>query len=148
LQTELTDIASRAREKEGRPNAEKTIIILGAGYAGLFLSLNLESYIGTRNDDCRIVLIDKNSYHQLLQEIHFVAAGARTEEQVKIPIPAMLYGKKIQFIQATVSQIQLEEHRVVYNDANESQDCIAYDYLVIALGASTRYFDIPGAEEF
>jgi NADH dehydrogenase len=93
-------------------------------------------------------LIDKNPYHQLLQEIHFVAAGARTEQQVQISIPAMLAGKNIQFIRATIKQIQIEERRVIYDDANGNSGFIDYDYLVVALGASTRYFDIPGAEEF
>ena len=146
LRGELTDITNQADGK-GQPSDNKTIVILGAGYAGLFLSLNLESYIGSRKD-CKIILIDKNPYHQLLQEIHFVAAGARTEQQVQISIPAMLSGRKIQFVQAIVKQILIEDRKIVYEDANGSSGLIGYDYLVVALGASTRYFDIPGAEEF
>ena len=112
---EVTDATNRGDGKEQIDR--KTIIILGAGYAGLFLSLNLESYVGSRKD-CKIILMDKNPHHQLLQEIHFVAAGSRTEQQVQISIPAMLAGKNIQFIQATVKQIQIEEHRVDYEDTN------------------------------
>ena len=123
---EVTDATNRGDGKEQIDR--KTIIILGAGYAGLFLSLNLESYVGSRKD-CKIILMDKNPYHQLLQEIHFVAAGSRTEQQVQISIPAMLAGKNIQFIQATVKQIQIEEHRVDYEDTNGNSGFIGYDYL-------------------
>src|SRR4029078_6695623 len=105
---EVTDATNRGDGKEQIDR--KTIIVLGAGYAGLFLSLNLESYIGSRKD-CKIILIDKNPYHQLLQDIHFVAAGARTEQQVQISIPAMLSGRNIQFVQAIVKQIQVKNRR-------------------------------------
>ncbi len=130
--------------------AKKTLLILGAGYAGLFLSLNLETYLAKRSD-CNIVLVDKNPYHQLLQEIHFVAAGARTPQQVQISIPAMLKDKKIEFIQATVNQIFLAERKVLLSPTGGgdlSTIAIPYDYLVVALGASTRYFDIAGAEQY
>ncbi len=137
------------REKQDSARqSQKTILILGAGYAGLFLSLNLENYLAKRND-CNIILVDKNPYHQLLQEIHFVAAGFRTPQQVQISIPAMLNGKRIQFIQATVKQIQLEQHKVLLHTAADSNTTsLQYDYLVVALGASTRYFDIAGAEQY
>jgi NADH:quinone reductase (non-electrogenic) len=139
------NINDRGDEKEQLDN--KTVVILGAGYAGLFLSLNLESYVGSLKD-CKIILIDKNPFHQLLQEIHLVAAGARTEQEVKISIPAMLAGKNIQFIQGTIKQIRIEDRMVVYDDVDGISEFIGYDYLVVALGASTRYFDIPGAEQF
>jgi NADH dehydrogenase len=135
------------RELATIKQARKTILILGAGYAGLFLSLNLETYLARRSD-CNIVLVDKNPYHQLLQEIHFVAAGARTPQQVQISIPAMLKDKKIQFIQAKVKQILLNERKVLLAPPDDASiTAISYDYLVVALGASTRYFDIAGAEQ-
>lgn len=135
------------RELATIKQARKTILILGAGYAGLFLSLNLETYLARRSD-CNIVLVDKNPYHQLLQEIHFVAAGARTPQQVQISIPAMLKDKKIQFVQATVKQILLNERKVLLAPPDDASiTAIPYDYLVVALGASTRYFDIAGAEQ-
>ena len=59
------------------------IVVLGAGYAGIFLCTNLSSKL---KDIAEIILIDRNDYHQLMQEIHLVASGFRTSEQLKITI--------------------------------------------------------------
>ena len=40
-----------------------------------------------------------------MQEIHLVASGFRTAEQLKIPISSLIYGKKIKFIQSNVKKI-------------------------------------------
>jgi NADH dehydrogenase len=142
---------------------KKTIVILGAGYAGLFLSLNLEHYLNNQHKEYEIILVDKNPYHQLLQEIHFVAAGLRSPKEVQISIPVMISNKKmIKFVQAIVKEIELDQQNVIIETSRDKEDrkeeknnnhirktiSIEYDYLVVALGAKTRYFDIPGAEEF
>ena len=56
------------------------IVILGAGYAGIFLCTNLSSKL---KDTSEIILIDRNDYHQLMQEIHLVASGFRTDRAIK-----------------------------------------------------------------
>ncbi|MFL6470563.1 MAG: NAD(P)-binding protein [Nitrososphaeraceae archaeon] len=48
------------------------IIILGAGYAGIFAAANLCKHSGIK-----VTLIDKNPYHQLLQQTHTVASGIK-----------------------------------------------------------------------
>jgi len=71
------------------------IVVVGAGYAGIFLCTNLASKL---KNIAEITLIDRNNYHQLMQEIHLVASGFRTSEQLKIPIPSLIYGKKNKFL--------------------------------------------------
>jgi NADH:ubiquinone reductase (H+-translocating) len=51
------------------------IIILGAGYAGIFAAANICKHTGIK-----IRLVDKNPYHQLLQQIHTVAAGIKNQK--------------------------------------------------------------------
>ncbi|MEJ7640998.1 MAG: FAD-dependent oxidoreductase [Candidatus Nitrosocosmicus sp.] len=104
------------------------IVIIGAGYAGVFLSTNLSSKL---KDLAEIILIDRNSYHQLMQEIHLVASGFRTEDQLKIPISSLIQGKKIKFIQSNVKKI-LPDKKTVMLDSEE----IKYDELIICLGSS------------
>ena len=97
------------------------IVILGAGYAGMFLAINLyqslkEMSKGDRKGknssaDVEIILIDRNSYHQLLQEIHLVAAGYRTAEQISIPVTSLIYSTEIRFIQSNVNEIRAGEHK-------------------------------------
>ena len=76
-------VKSKLHEYTMIANKPFRIVILGAGYAGMFLAINLyqtskEESTGERNgkdspDDVEIILVDRNPYHQLLQEIHLVA---------------------------------------------------------------------------
>lgn len=120
---------------------KKKIVILGAGYAGIFLSTNLSSKLN--KDQVEIILIDRNDYHQLMQEIHLVAAGFRTSEQVKIPITSLIEGKNVTFIQSNINKIMPNKNSILLN----SQE-ITYDELIICLGSSTKYFNIPGADKY
>jgi NADH:quinone reductase (non-electrogenic) len=120
--------------------SNKRIIILGAGYGGIFLATNLARYMNEKIGE--VILVDRNPYHQLLQEIHLVAAGFRTANDVKIPILQLIEGMNIKFIQSTVKQIKPDTNLVVLESTK-----IHYDILIICLGASTKYFNIKGAEE-
>ena len=121
--------------------SKKRIVILGAGYAGIFLATNISR--STNGNIGEVVLVDKNPYHQLLQEIHLVAAGFRTVNEVKIPILTLMEGMNIKFIQSTVKQIRPDKNLVML-ELNE----ISYDILIICLGASTKYFNVRGAIEY
>ena len=121
--------------------SKKRIVILGAGYAGIFLATNISR--STNGNIGEVVLVDKNPYHQLLQEIHLVAAGFRTANEVKIPILTLIEGMNIKFIQSTVKQIRPDKNLVMLELSE-----ISYDILIICLGASTKYFNVRGAIEY
>ena len=58
----------------------KNIVILGGGYAGIIATANL---INKRGDVKIIVIdknLDKNPYHQLLQQIHLIPANIKIPE--------------------------------------------------------------------
>ena len=126
------------------------IVILGAGYAGMFLAINLYQSLKemSKGDSkgqnssavAEIILIDRNSFHQLLQEIHLVAAGYRTAEQISIPITSLINRTEIRFIQSNVKEIHAGENKVILDGS-----VIDYDLVVICLGSTTKYFDIEGA---
>jgi len=120
--------------------SKKRIVILGAGYAGIFLATNISRSLNENIGE--VLLVDKNPYHQLLQEIHLVAAGFRTVNEVKIPILTLIEGMNIKFIQSTVKQIRPDKNLVVLELSE-----ISYDILIICLGASTKYFNVRGAIE-
>ena len=120
---------------------KKKIVILGAGYAGIFLSTNLSSKLDKNSTE--IILIDRNNYHQLMQEIHLVASGYRTAEQLKIPISSLIQGKNIIFIQDDIEKI-VPDKSTIFLKSGE----IKYDELIVCLGSSTKYFNIPGADTY
>ena len=120
--------------------SKKRIVILGAGYAGIFLATNIARSVAEKSGE--VILIDRNPYHQLLQEIHLVAAGFRTADEVKIPILTLIDRMNIKFIQSVVKQIMPVKNLVVLESTE-----INYDLLIVCLGASTKYFNIKGARE-
>src|ERR1044072_4565804 len=124
--------------KLSRPN--KSIVILGAGYGGIFFATNVARHI--KEKTWEVILIDRNPYHQLLQEIHLVAAGFRTADEVKIPILTLIDRTNIKFIRSAVKQIMPDKNLVVLEPTE-----INYDLLIVCLGASTKYFNIKGARE-
>ena len=120
--------------------SKKRIVILGAGYGGIFLATNIARYVTEKSGE--VILVDRNHYHQLLQEIHLVAAGFRTANEVKIPILTLIDRMNIKFIQSAVKQIMPDKNLVVLESTE-----INYDLLIVCLGASTKYFNIKGARE-
>ena len=120
---------------------KKRIVILGAGYAGIFLSTNLSSKLDKNTTE--IILIDRNNYHQLMQEIHLVASGYRTAEQLKIPISSLIQGKNIIFIQEDIEKIVPDKNAIILKSGE-----LKYDELIVCLGSSTKYFNIPGADTY
>jgi NADH:ubiquinone reductase (H+-translocating) len=120
------------------------IVILGAGYAGIFAAANL-----CKRSGIKVTLIDKNPYHQLLQQIHTVAAGIKKQEEITFSIKE-LFDDELTFVQGSVECIDLI-NKIVHVDklGDDSGNAnIKYDYLVIALGSSNYYYDISGAKEY
>ena len=63
---------------------------------------------------------------------------------MRIPILDLIKDTNIQFIQSVVKMVNSDEKKVIL----ENSDYIDYDYLVVALGASTKFFNIQGAMEY
>ena len=76
-------------------------------------SFFVQIFLLNLKDISEIILIDRNDYHQLMQEIHLVASGFRTAEQLKIPISSLIYGKKIKFIQSNVKKILPDKRTII-----------------------------------
>ena len=126
---------------------KKKVLILGAGYGGVFAA----AYLCKEKDYYDITLIDQNSHLELIQQISYIVLGSKDAGDVTVRIDDLFrneIGKgRLEFVEALVKSIDLDNKTVkVSNNGNTSQDH-RYDYLIIALGSETEYFDIPGAKE-
>jgi NADH dehydrogenase len=117
------------------------IVILGAGYGGLYIALKLERLLKNRKD-CEILLIDQNDYHQLKTELYDVAAERKTFKDITVPLQTLLKHKRINFMHAEVTRIDFIQKTVT-----TTQGTVRCDKLVIALGSETEFFGIPGLRE-
>jgi NADH dehydrogenase len=125
---------------------KKRVMVLGAGYGGIFAAANL-----CKHELFDITIVDKNSRHQLLQQIHFVVSGIKEPEDIAIPVEELFGNQKrndtLSAIRGTVESIDLLSKTVNIKNGRGNIDALNYDSVIIALGAETQYFGVDGAEE-
>lgn len=121
--------------------AAKQIVILGAGYAGLRLALRLDALLPPGGAQ-RLVIVDRNPYHQLVVLLHQAAAASIPLAAAAVPIPPLLADRPIQFMAAAVLGLDFAR-RAVHTERGE----LPYDILAIALGSEPACSDIPGLRE-
>ncbi len=119
---------------------KKTIVIAGGGYAGVLTAKKL--YKKLCRHDVKIIVIDRNSYHTMLTELHEVAAGRVEPSSVIIPYEKIFNHRDIEFIKDTVLSADTNTKKIKYQNGE-----IEYDYLVVCTGSKPGYFGIPGAEK-
>ncbi len=120
----------------------KKIVILGGGYAGIYGAKKLIKAF-KKDGDISITLIDKNSYHTLMTELHEVAGNRVGEGCVKISYDRIFSGKKIEIIQDEILNVDREKRELV----SASGNTYSYDYLMMGIGAEPTDFGIPGVME-
>lgn len=119
------------------------IVILGAGYAGLRVALDLDKMLGELRLPAEIDLVDQNPYHQLIQLLHLTATTGTVDSRVVIDLKQILSSNRIRFVRGQVRAITPLARTVTLANGQT----LDYDRLVITLGAETNYYNIPGARE-
>lgn len=116
----------------------KKIIIIGAGFAGLRLSQDLE------NTNYEVLLLDKNNYHQFQPLMYQVATARLEPASISFPLRKVFqHSKNVRIRIADVLSIDTNNQVV-----NTSISNFEYDYLVIAFGCTTNYFGNKTIEKF
>jgi len=116
------------------------VVILGAGYGGLLTTIRLQKLVGVNEVD--ITLVNKNDYHYETTWLHEASAGTMHHDKVRYDIEPLLNRNKVNFIQETVTKVDLENQTVELTGQS-----ISYDYLVFALGGEPETFGIKGLKE-
>ncbi|MBF0708928.1 NAD(P)/FAD-dependent oxidoreductase [Alkalihalobacillus hwajinpoensis] len=119
----------------------KQIVILGAGYGGLLSALSVRQYLN--ESEATVTLINKTPTHQIITELHRLAAGNISTEAAALPLDKLLKGNDINLKVASVDSFSVDNKEVKLSDGST----LSYDALVVALGSKTAYFGIPGLEE-
>ncbi len=116
------------------PNTgQKRLIIVGGGFAGIELAEKL------KHSDIQIVLIDKHNYHTFQPLLYQVATGGLEPGSIAYPLRRALRSvPNAIFRMAEVKKINPDK-----NEVDTSIGVIEYDYLVLATGSNTNYFNLP-----
>lgn len=120
----------------------KKIVILGAGYAGIETAKLIEKKL-RRRDDVEITVIDKNSYHTLMTELHEVAGWRTEEDSVRINLDKIFSGRKINLKRDLINEIDFEK-RILKSESQTYE----YDYLVLGTGSQPEFYGIKGIKEY
>ena len=119
----------------------KRVLILGAGFAGLYTALHLERTLGSE-PPADVTLVDRNHFHLFSPLLHEAASGVIHPGLIMTPIRRILRGKRIDFLRARVEGIDLEA-RIVTMCCLE----VSYDILVIGLGSVTNFHGLESVRE-
>jgi len=114
------------------------VLILGGGFAGLGAARKL------RKADVDVVLVDARDYHTFQPMVYQLATGLIGTEAVAHPLRD-IFDEQANVVvhQATVEGVDLEGREVRFSDMPP----LAYDYLVLGLGAQVEFFGVDGAPE-
>jgi NADH dehydrogenase len=118
--------------------AEPSVLVLGAGFAGIGAARKLHKA------PVRVQLVDRHDYHTFQPLLYQVATDVLDPETVGHPVRGFVDKQpNLHFAMASVASIDLDARTVSFDDW-ETQ---SYDYLVVGLGAKVNYRGTPGAAE-
>jgi NADH dehydrogenase len=114
------------------------VVVLGGGFAGLGAARAL------KKDDVDVVLIDKHDYHTFQPLLYQVATDLLETSAVGHPLRDLFDEQaNVAVHVAGVTGIDLATREVQF----DGLEPLAYDYLVLAVGAKVNFFGTDGAEE-
>ena len=129
------------------------IVILGAGFGGMYVARYLKHL--AKNGDIDLTIVNETNYFLFTPLLHEVATGALAPASVAEPIREIFAHSGVKIVQGTVEVIDRATKTVhILGDINSEETHhrpshdIKYDFLVIATGSATNYYNIPGADIF
>jgi NADH dehydrogenase len=133
------------------------IIIVGGGAGGLELATRLGdrySARGARPARALITLVDRNPTHIWKPLLHEVAAGSMDPFTQELEYAAQARWHGFEFQQGALVGLDRAAKRITLGPINDSdgeellpQRVLEYDTLVIAIGSTTHFFGVKGAQE-
>jgi NADH dehydrogenase len=120
----------------------KRVLILGSGFGGLYTALHLEKKL-RRASNIEMTLINRENFFLFTPMLHEVAAGDLDVTHIVNPVRKLL--RRSHFFNGDIKAINLTERRVIATHADDNHDHeLRYDYLVLALGSVTNFYNLPG----
>jgi NADH dehydrogenase len=112
------------------PALGKRIVVVGGGFAGIEFAKKISTKY------YQVVLLDKNNYHQFQPLFYQVATAGIEPSAISYPFRKLFQNRKnLHFRMAEVMSVDTSRKAL-----NTSIGEIKYDYLVLALGATTNFY--------
>jgi len=112
----------------------RRVLIIGGGFAGLTSAkLLLKAKL-------QVVLIDKNNYHAFPPLLYQVATADLEATAIAFPFRKIFRNKKNFFFRLAEVRNINPDNQLISTDIGD----ISYDYLIIATGSKTNFFNMEG----
>jgi len=125
-----------ARKRDGLPH----VVVVGGGFAGLAAIKTLSKV----KPPVRVTLLEQHNYHLFQPLLYQLATGLVQPADIAHPVRGIVRRyRRTSVRMATVTGVDLDARQVLVADGRQ----VGYDYLILAAGATTATFGIPGVEE-
>src|ERR1700693_1283239 len=112
-------------------NSKPRVIIIGAGFGGLEAAKKLAC------KDVRVTVIDRTNYHLFQPLLYQVATAGLSPADIAAPVRAVLSRQRnATVLLDDVLHVHLDARVIRLREIGE----VAYDYLILAVGAQNNYF--------
>lgn len=107
------------------------VVIIGAGFGGIAMAKMF------KNEKVDVLLIDQNNYHNFQPLMYQVATGGLEPYSIAYPVRRIFRGyKNMRFRMTRVESVDTKAKQI-----QTSIGHFSYDYLIIATGSQTNYFN-------
>lgn len=117
--------------------ASQRVVIVGGGFGGLKLAMKLYK------KNFQVVLLDKNNYHLFQPLLYQVAMSALEPSAISFPLRKVFQKTGMHFRMAELETIFPEKNELVTDIGR-----LRYDYLILATGAKTNFFNQEKIEKY
>jgi NADH dehydrogenase len=122
----------------------RRVLILGGGFGGVYAALELEKALAQR-DDIEVTLVTRENFFLFTPMLHEVAASDLELTTIVNPLRKLL--RRVSTFVGDIEEIDLPRRRVrVAHGFDRHAHELAYDDLVLSLGATTNFFGLPGVQ--
>jgi NADH dehydrogenase len=127
---------TKLRHRNGSPR----VVVVGAGFAGL----QAVKALAKINPPVRVTLLEQHNYHLFQPLLYQLATGLVQPADIAHPVRGIVRRyRRTSVRMATVSAVDLDARQVLTEEGGR----FGYDHLILAAGATTATFGIPGVEE-
>ena len=114
------------------------VVVLGAGFGGLTFCQRF------RHPRARVTVIDRTNHYVFQPLLYQVATAGLSAPEIAQPVRGILSNRAdITVLLGHATGFDLGKHQVFL-----AEGTLTYDYLVLAMGSRTSYFDHPEWEQF
>jgi len=111
---------------------KQMIVIIGAGFGGIAMAKSF------KNKKVDVLLIDQNNYHNFQPLMYQIATGGLEPYSIAYPVRRIFRGyRNLKFRMATVESVDVKRKQI-----HATTGVFSYDYLIIATGSQTNFFNL------